>query len=357
MDERIYNFSPGPAMLPDAVLEEIQANLGSLNNSGIGPMELGHRTQAYMQLSDETHTLMRTILNVPENYQIISMHGGARTQFAAIPMNLASQTKAAYYIISGLWSEKAFAEAALSIEPHLLRELVDYKWRHVELDDYDASYVHYTPNETVHGIFIQPPATDLPIIADATSTLLGTKLDISKHALVYAAAQKNMGIAGITFVIIRDDLLANTPMPTTPSIMRYQNQVASNSLYNTPTTFALYVTNLMLKWVQNQGGLSLIAARNHNRSQELYELLEQHPHVYSNLVPTKFRSPLNVTFNLKNPSKIPDFLAQANANGLAALKGHKAVGGLRASIYNGMPNAGVHKLMEFLDDYARKNPE
>lgn len=354
MDARLFNFSPGPAMLPLPVLDEIAANIHVWGNLGVSPMEISHRTEAYKELSNETHQLLKQVLGISDDYEVISMHGGARTQFAAVPINIASKTATGYYIVSGLWSELALNEAKNFVNAQILRKLQpNFGWQYHDLSA-PACYLHYTPNETVHGIYIQAPETDLPLVADATSALLGTKLDINKHDLIYAAAQKNIGIAGLTFVIIKKSLLAdNKPMAKTPSIMHYHNQVASESMYNTPTTFAMYVANLMIKWLISQGGIDKISERNKARSNKLYSYLER-SEFYNKLVPKEFRSPLNVTFDLKDNSLLPDFLAGANAAGLFALKGHKAVGGIRASLYNGMPNSGVDKLLEFLDHFANK---
>lgn len=353
MENRLYNFSPGPAMLPEEVLKEIKENIFSLNGFGAGPMEFGHRTKEFMQLSEETTDLLKEILGIRDNYEVIMMHGGARTQFAAIPLNYGQNNYAEYYV-NGLWSEKAFNEANLFINAHARKTMDDnFVWQtHSAPDNITPAYLHYTPNETVHGILIPPPETDTPLVADATSALLGMKLDVNKHDLIYAAAQKNMGIAGITFVIIKKDFLEKAkPITNTPSIMHYKNQVASMSLYNTPTTFAIYVSNLMFKWVKNFGGLQALIARNLSRSQRLYQTLTQYD-CYECTVPENLRSPLNVCFKLKDESQNSVFLEKAMNNNLYALKGHRVVGGMRASIYNGMPDKGVDTLINFLSEYA-----
>lgn len=355
MQKRLYNFSPGPAMLPLEVLRAIEENLYHFAGLAVSPMEIGHRTQQYEELSSETHDLLRDLLDIPKTHAVISMHGGARTQFSAVPMNLAAQNQKTLYIKSGLWSELAYKEAKVCSNAILHRVLrPDYTWQHNNIDNQDACYIHYTPNETVHGIWIPKPESDLPVVADATSTLLGAELDIKSHGIVYAAAQKNMGIAGVTFVIIDKRLIVDDAcMSLTPGIMRYANQIESNSLYNTPTTFALFVSNLMFKWVKNQGGIKAVATRNKARSDKLYQALED-SHYYTNLVPKELRSPLNITFNLVDQAIIPKFLAAAHAKGLYALKGHRAVGGIRASVYNGMPDDGIDFLIEFLHEFAHQ---
>lgn len=355
MNARLFNFSPGPSMLPEEVIEGISENLHSFQSLALSPMELGHRTKQYEDLSQETHDLLRIILNVPDSHEIISMHGGARTQFAAVPMNLANQKQTTLYIKSGHWSALAFEEAKKFSNAILHKTLKpDYTWQEENSINPDAKYLHYTPNETVHGILIPTPDTNIELVADATSTLLGIEMDIAKHGIIYASAQKNIGIAGITFVIIKKSLIPeNNRMNQIPSIMCYANQVQSKSLYNTPATFSLFVTNLVLKWLQRQGGVEVIIKRNKLRSQRLYAALEASKH-YVDLVPKELRSPLNVTFNLANNALLSKFLAEAHAAGLYALKGHSALGGIRASIYNGMPDNGVDKLIEFLHEFANK---
>lgn len=340
-------------MLPMEVIQEAQDNLFSYEGSGIGIMEFGHRTPAYISLSSATINILKELLGINDDYEIIMMHGGARTQFGAVPLNFCQNNSA--YVTNGLWSSLAFQEAKKLVKTDAVMSMDEnFNWSSKILPDVKYDYLHYTPNETVHGIFIDPPKVDIPIVADATSTLLGINIDIKKHDLIYAAAQKNMGIAGVTFVIVKKSFLENSvENPKLPSMLCYKNHVKNQSMYNTPCTFSVYVAYLMMKWIKQQGGVKALSNRNSERSNILYQTLEKHA-CFSITVPKQLRSPLNVCFKLKNDNMQELFLKMAEDKGLFYLKGHTAVGGIRASIYNGMPNSGVDALIDFIDSFAKK---
>lgn len=355
MNSRKINFSAGPATLPDEVLEIAKSELLSFKKSGMSIMEIGHRTEEYSDISKKTHALLKNILNISDDYEVISMHGGARAQFAAVPMNLAKHKPKALYQISGLWSKKAFDEANQIIDAKIYRKLnKNFKWDPYE-DGHDFAYIHYTPNETVSGVLAPCPDLNMPIIADATSALLAINLDINKHDLIYAAAQKNLGIAGITFLIVKKNLLSNSKvMPFTPGFLRYDNQIQMDSMYNTPSTFSMYMTNLVLEWTVAQGGALALQKRNSTRANIIYKLLSNHE-IYKNLVPEDFRSPTNITFSFIDDKTTAKFLLKAEQKNMYFLKGHSAQGGIRISLYNAMTDYGFDRICEFIETFPRIN--
>lgn len=355
--ERVFNFSPGPATLPLDVLTQAQAEMLNWQQTGVSIMEMGHRDPLFMALADDVVADLAELVALPDSHTILYLHGGARTQFAMVPLNLGNHHTHAHYAVTGLWSQLAAKQAERYLSVEVITEmgqdaqqqavLVHKPARHRQ-----AAYVHYTPNETVDGIYMPMPETTLPLVADATSTLLALEMDIAAHDIIYASAQKNMGIAGVTFVIIRKSLLETcTPLSHTPSILQYHNHHMKKSMYNTPTTFSLYMSGLMFKWLKKQGGIAAFDARHRARSAKLYAKIDALDCYHNSIHPT-LRSPINVTFHLKSEPLTQAFLTFAAQRGLRALKGHRVAGGIRASLYNGMPDAGVDALLSCMDDFA-----
>lgn len=356
---RAYNFCSGPATLPETVLLQAQAELLEWQGQGASVMEISHRSPAFDRLAAEAEQDLRDLLAIPANYQVLFLSGGASQQFAMVPMNLLEPRPQADYLNSGIWSEKAIAEAqrfgditdiaALTVEDGQYRLTEPGGWALNGL----ASYLHYTPNETISGVeygFI-PPAGQVPLVADMSSTLLSRPLDVSRFGLIYAGAQKNIGPSGLTLVIVREDLLERS-LAFTPNIGRYQIHAEHASRYNTPPTFAWYLAGLVFKWLKAQGGLTAMAERNARKAHKLYAAIDASD-FYSNPVHGSCRSWMNVTFRLADAGLEKRFLSEAEQAGLLALAGHRSVGGLRASLYNAMPEAGVDALIEFMREFER----
>lgn len=359
---RVYNFSAGPATLPEEVLRQAQEEMLDWHSLGMSIMELGHRGPEFQSVLEQTEADLREILNIPSNYHVLFIAGGATTQFSMVPLNLLSENcKEADYIETGIWSHKAVAEAkrygninvaATTVVNHGIHSLpLQNDW---QLNP-KAAYVHYTPNETVDGIeFHWVPKTGLiPLVADMTSFILSKPIDVSQFGLIYAGAQKNIGQAGVTVVIVREDLVKE-PLWHTPVLYSYQAQIEQKSCYNTPPTYAIYFAGLVLAWVKRQGGLSVIGERNQRKAKKLYDFIDSHHDFYINKVDPACRAIMNVVFSLKQENLTDGFLNQATQTGLVNLRGHRIAGGCRASIYNAMPEAGVDCLIEFMKDFARK---
>lgn len=357
---RIYNFSAGPSTLPTAVLEQARDELLDWGGTGMSVMEMSHRGKAYVGIAEQAEANLRELLAVPENYKVLFLQGGATGQFAAIPMNLLRGKTSTCYVNTGIWSKKAIAEAKLystvkvaaSAEPaHFSTIPARAEWA----IDKAAAYLHYTSNETIGGVEFQeiPEDGDLPLVADMSSNILSRPVDVSRFGLIYAGAQKNMGPAGITVVIVRDDLIGQT-LPGTPSILNYQQQADNGSMLNTPPTYSWYLLGLVLEWLKAQGGLTAIEAVNERKSGKLYAAIDQSP-FYSNPVDPAYRSRMNVPFRIANADLEKTFLAEAKAAGLVNLEGHRSVGGFRASIYNAMPETGVDALIAFMAEFERKH--
>jgi phosphoserine aminotransferase len=363
---RVYNFSAGPATLPLPVLEQVQQELLDWHGIGSSLIEVSHRGPHFSAVRDEAEARLRQLLAIPEEYAVLFLQGGATLQFAQVVMNLL-RGGSADYIVTGAWSQKAYREA-LRLAP-----LVGGKVRlaasteesgftsapsPAQLDlDPRASYVHLCTNETIHGVEwldLEPLlATGVPLVADMSSHLLSRPIDVRQFGLIYAGAQKNIGPAGLTIVIVRRDLI-NDPWAGTPSVMQYALQEANQSMLNTPPTFAIYVANLVFAWLQEQGGLAAIEAVNRRKAEKLYSAIDALP-LYENRVAKPWRSRMNVPFRLKDERINNPFLAESDAAGLKYLKGHKMVGGMRASIYNAMPEEGVDALVAFLHDFAARH--
>ncbi|MDO5054060.1 MAG: 3-phosphoserine/phosphohydroxythreonine transaminase [Pasteurella oralis] len=357
---KVFNFSAGPAMIPSAVLAQAQTELLNWQNQHTSVMEVSHRGKLFMELATQSVNDLRQLYNIPDNYQILFLQGGARGQFAAIPMNLLKEKGKALYLTSGHWSATAAKEARLFgeiDEINILEQGDELKVGHLDFSDiadqYD--YVHYCPNETISGveIFDIPNVGNAVLVADMSSNILSREIDISQFGLIYAGAQKNLGPAGITIVIVRDDLIGHA-RKTTPTIWNYEIQKNADSMINTPPTFAWYLCALVFKHLLSQGGIEAMEKHNQNKAKLLYEYLDQST-FYRNTVAKPNRSLMNVTFTTSNDELNAKFVTEATAAGLHALKGHKVLGGMRASIYNAMPIEGVEALIAFMQQFAAEN--
>lgn len=360
---KIYNFSPGPAIVPYEVLLKAQEEMLDWQNLGMSVMEISHRSRAFENMAEETRQDLRELMSIPKNYHILFLAGGATTQFSMVPLNLLSKTKKADYVDTGVWSKKAASEAKRYGNINLIQAIKKENELHtiVPITEWGfndaADYMHYTPNETISGIqfhFIpQHKNNNVPLIADMTSYILAENLDVSQFGLIYAGAQKNLGQAGLTVVIIRDDLVTDS-LPFTPILYQYKIQVENQSFYNTPPTYAWYFTSLVLKWLKKMGGVKKIAAINQQKAKKLYQLIDECKDFYTNSVHQDARSIMNVVFNLTKEHLTEIFLKEAAAVGLLNLKGHRLQGGIRASIYNAMPEKGVDKLVSFMKEFRNR---
>lgn len=359
---KMLNFSAGPAMLPEEVLLQAQAEMLDWNNTGASVMEIGHRGPEFKKVAEESEADLRELMQIPNHYQILFLSGGATHQFAMIPMNLLRDNKKADYVDTGVWSKKAIAEAKNFGDVKVVAELVhENNQFYIPTQDKwtsrtDAAYLHYTPNETIEGIEFQwvPQTGKIPLIADMTSMILSRHIDVNQYGLIYAGAQKNLGQAGITIVIIREDLIKE-PIPGTPTLYRYHAHAENKSFYNTPPTYAWYITGLVLKWMKKKGGISNFEAMNKRKAKKLYDVVDGYPEFYMTHVAPTCRSLMNVVFNLKTPELTEKFLLEATQKNFRYLKGHRLVGGVRASIYNAMPEEAVDGLVEFMQEFAEKN--
>jgi phosphoserine aminotransferase len=362
---RIWNFSAGPAVLPQPVLEQIRDELLDWHGAGLGVMEMSHRGKEFTAIIEQAEADLRDLLGVPANYKVLFLQGGATQQFAQIPMNLLSG-KSADYLVTGSWSKKAFKEAqrigsvrcAGSTEGAAFQSLPDPAM--LDLDP-QAAYFHLCTNETIHGVEVPPeyllPAsvsTTVPIIVDMSSHILSRPIDVSRYGLIYAGAQKNIGAAGVTLVIVREDLLGRAAA-NIPSVMDYAVMAENGSMLNTPPTFAIYVAGLIFQWLKKQGGLAAIERVNAEKAALLYACIDGSQGFYRNPVAIDCRSRMNVPFTLADSTLDATFLAESKAAGLASLKGHKSFGGMRASIYNAMPLEGVRVLVDFMNGFARRH--
>ncbi|AZQ84483.1 3-phosphoserine/phosphohydroxythreonine transaminase [Colwellia sp. Arc7-635] len=354
----VYNFCAGPAMLPVDVMKKAQSEFLDFAGTGSSVMELSHRSKQFIAVAEKAEADLRNLMAIPENYKVLFCHGGGRGQFSAVALNLLGTSKKADYIITGAWSKSAAEEASHYGDINVIDVMDDSNGvqsvkasKDWPLNE-DAAYVHYCPNETVDGIeiFEVPNTGDIPLIADMSSTILSREFDVSRFGLIYAGAQKNIGPSGLTLVIVREDLLGNAHIDT-PSIMNYDVLAQNGSMYNTPPTYAWYLAGLVFEWLQAQGGVSAIAQVNLKKAQLLYQYIDDSD-FYTNAISAENRSLMNVPFWLVDDSLSTDFVVQAEALGLTALKGHRMVGGMRASIYNAMPIEGVQALIDFMKKFA-----
>ncbi|WP_406643375.1 3-phosphoserine/phosphohydroxythreonine transaminase [Pectobacterium brasiliense] len=358
---QIFNFSAGPAMLPVEVLRRAEQELCNWNGLGTSVMEISHRSKEFMQVAAESEQDLRDLLKIPSNYKVLFCHGGARAQFAAVPLNLLGERSTADYIDGGYWAHSAINEAEKYCTPNVIDvktrvgELRGIKpMREWKLSD-DAAFVHYCPNETIDGIAIEeePDFGDKIVIADYSSSILSRRIDVSRYGVIYAGAQKNIGPAGLTLVIVREDLLGKARREL-PSILDYKVLADNDSMFNTPPTFAWYLSGMVFKWLKEYGGLAEMEKRNQEKADLLYSAIDGND-FYRNDVAVANRSRMNVPFLLADSALDKVFLEESVAAGLHALKGHRVVGGMRASIYNAMPLEGVKALTEFMADFARRH--
>lgn len=356
---QIYNFSAGPAILPRPVLEEAQKELVDYHGTGMSIMEMSHRGGAYDAVHEEALANLRELLNAPDDYAILFMQGGASQQFAMIPMNFLPKDKAADYTLSGAWAKKAVDEAKNIGKVNVIADTDKARPTRVPSPDdlklnRDAAYVHITSNETISGAqWPSFPKTHAPLAADMSSDILSRRIDVSQFGLIYAGAQKNLGPSGVTIVVIRKDW-AEQGAKDLPAIFQYRTAIENNSLYNTPPTFAIYLVMLVTRWARNEGGVPEIEKRNKQKAARLYDAIDA-TEFYSGAADPAYRSLMNVTFNLPAPELEAQFAKEAEKEGLSGLKGHRSVGGLRASIYNAFPEKGVDALIAFMREFERKN--
>lgn len=355
---RVHNFSAGPSALPESVLRQAQTEMLEWRDSGMSVMEMSHRGKQFSIIAEELESDLRELLAIPANYKVLFLQGGASAQFSLIPQNILNGKAKACYVNTGAWSEKAIQDAkaycevvvSASSEASKFTQIPDFASWTV---DQGAAYLHYTSNETIHGVEFQsiPEAKGLTLVSDMSSNILSRRFDVSQFGLIYAGTQKNMGPAGVTVVIVRDDLVGHA-VKGTPPVFDYAQQVKNGSMLNTPATYSWYLVGLVLKWLQEQGGVDAIEQRNISKAAKLYAVIDQSA-LYSNPVEKTVRSRMNVPFILADEALDKPFLAAAEANGLFELKGHRSVGGMRASIYNAMPEAGVDALCEFIKEFER----
>jgi phosphoserine aminotransferase len=358
MSERIYNFSPGPATLPYSVLEEAAKDIVNFKGKGIGLIEMSHRSKDFMAVTDETEALVRELLEVPENYKVLFLQGGASSQFFMVPMNLLGADKKATYLNTGTWAKKAIKEAKLLGDIDVAYSGEESRFNRIpEEDEYtvdrSSEYLYLCSNNTIYGTqFAQFPGKGSMLVCDMSSDIFSRSLDISRFGVIFAGAQKNMGPAGVTLVIIREDLLDKTP-ENVPTMLRYQTHVDKGSMFNTPPTFAIYCVGRVLNWLKEQGGVGAMQQRNEEKAALLYEAIDGND-FYRGHAEKASRSLMNVTFNLPTPELEAEFIAEATALGMDGLKGHRSIGGCRASIYNAFPREGVEKLVAFMAEFATK---
>jgi phosphoserine aminotransferase len=357
---RVFNFAAGPATLPLEVLEQAQSELTDWGGSGMSVMEVSHRSKAFKGVATELEASLRELLAVPSGYKVIFLQGGASAQFAGIPLNLAAADATADYLNTGAWSKKAIGEAKHYCKVNVAADEAASAYNTVPAPGSlkltaGAAYVHYTPNETIGGVEFGyvPQVGAVPLVADFSSTFLSRPIDVSRFGLIYAGAQKNVGPAGLCIVIVREELIGKA-RPGTPQVLDYKAMADDGSMLNTPPTFAWYIAGLVLKWIIGKGGLAAMEALNRAKAEALYAAIDQSG-FYRNPVAKDCRSWMNVPFILARPELDKPFLAEAQAAGLTNLEGHRSVGGMRASIYNAMPLAGVQALIGFMQEFQRRN--
>jgi phosphoserine aminotransferase len=357
---RVFNFSAGPAVLPEEVLAQAAAEMLDWHGSGMSVMEMSHRGKEFVGIAEGAERDLRELLAVPEGYTVLFLQGGASLQFAMVPMNLLGGAKRADYVNTGEWSKKAIKEAKAFCEVNVAASSEDRNFSYVPEQsgwklDPDAAYVHVCTNETIGGVEFQwvPDAGRVPLVADMSSHILSRPVDVSRYALIYAGAQKNIGPAGLTIVIVRNDLLGRAPRGT-PSMLDYKVHAEAQSMSNTPPTYAIYIAGLVFAWLKRQGGVAAMEQKNIAKAKLIYDLLDASP-FYASPVRKSDRSRMNVPFTLPDERLDAEFLKGAEARGMFQLKGHRSVGGMRASIYNAMPLAGVERLVRYMREFAQKH--
>lgn len=356
---RLFNFCAGPAALPEAVLSQAQSELLDWQGRGLSVMEMSHRSAEFVAIAETAEADLRELMNIPDDYAVLFLQGGASQQFSAVPMNLLNGKTKANYVNTGQWSKKAIKEAKRYCEVNVAASSEEDNFASIPAFDSwnidsDAAYLHYTPNETIGGVeFFWTPEVDMPLVADMSSTILSRPIEVDKFGLIYAGAQKNIGPSGLTLVIVRKDLLGNAH-PLTPAMLDYKVHADAGSMSNTPPAYGWYMAGLVFKWLKAQGGLPAIAAINRRKVEKLYGFIDAND-FYANPVEIASRSSMNVPFTLADSELDKTFLQQSETAGLLNLKGHRSVGGMRASIYNAVPEAAVDALIAFMDDFAKKN--
>lgn len=360
--ERVFNFSAGPSMLPEQVLNRAAEEMLCYQNSGMSVMEMSHRSPVYEKIIADAEALLREVMEIPQNYKVLFLQGGASTQFAAVPLNLLNKSGKADYILSGQFSTKAYQEAQKYGDIKAVASSKDANFSFVpktEKTDFrsDADYVHICFNNTIYGTKFSyiPETGDIPLVADMSSCILSEPIDVKKFGLIYAGAQKNMSAAGLTVVIVREDLIGNARKDT-PAMLDYKLMADNGSMYNTPPCWCIYIAKLVYEWILELGGLEAMKKRNEEKAKLLYDYLDSQNY-YLAPVAKESRSMMNVTFITGNAELDKKFASKASAAGLQNLKGHRSVGGMRASIYNAMPKAGVEKLVAFMKEFAKNNPK
>jgi phosphoserine aminotransferase len=356
--ERVFNFSAGPAALPLEVLQQAQTELVNWRESGLSVMEMSHRGKEYMSIQAEAEADLRELMGIPANYKVLFLQGGASLQFAMVPMNLLRGKPSADYLNTGEWSKKAIKEIKKFGAANVIASSEDRNFSYAPPEsqwklDPNAAYVHITQNETIGGveIFSTPDTGSVPLVSDMSSTILSRPIDVSKYGLIYAGAQKNIGPAGLTLVIVREDLIGQT-LPGTPTMMDYKIQADGDSMYNTPPTYAIYIAGLVFKRLKAKGGLTAMEKQNRSKAQILYDVLDASS-FFDSPVAVENRSLMNIPFTLKNPDLDEEFLKGAKVRGMIQLKGHRSVGGMRASIYNAMPIEGVQVLAAYMKEFEK----
>ncbi len=357
---RVYNFSAGPSMLPVSVLKKAQEEMLDMGGSGQSVMEMSHRSPEYQAIIDKAEATFREIMNVPDNYKVLFLQGGASTQFAMVPLNLASKSKKADYVTTGQWSKKALAEAKRFIDAAEIASSADKTFSYLPKVDKSmltegADYVHITYNNTIYGTHYNtlPDFGDRTLVADMSSCILSEEVDFNKFGLVYAGAQKNMGPAGVTVVVVREDLIGDA-MDITPTMLNYKTHADNGSMFNTPPTYGIYICGLVYEWIKEMGGVSVMHETDVKKAEILYDFLDNSKMFRGTVVP-KDRSIMNVPFVTDSDELNGKFVAEAKAKGFVNLKGHRTVGGMRASIYNAMPVEGVEKLVAFMAEFEKEN--
>jgi phosphoserine aminotransferase len=358
MPERIYNFSAGPSTLPYEVLQQAAKDIVNFNDKGIGLIEMSHRSKEFVAVADETEALLREIFEVPSNYKILFLQGGASTQFAMVPMNLLKSGQKATYLNTGTWSKKAIKEARLFGDVEVAYSSEESVFNHVPASgdytvDPDSEYLYFVSNNTIYGTQFHDFPSHKTLICDMSSDILSRKIDVGKYGIIFAGAQKNMGPAGCAVVIIREDLLDRVP-ENTPTMFKYSTHAEKDSMFNTPPCFAIYTIGLVLKWLKGLGGIEAMEKINNEKAALLYDAIDSSD-FYRGHAKKESRSMMNITFNLPTPELEAQFIQEAAALGFDGLKGHRSVGGCRASIYNAFPAEGVKKLIDFMKEFETKN--
>ncbi len=357
---RAYNFCAGPATLPEPVLQQARDEMLNWNNTGMSVMEMSHRSSEFVHIAETAEKDFRELAGISDNYAVLFMQGGASSQFSCIPLNLLGDKTSADYINTGIWSQKAIAEARRYADVNVAASSESCGFTTVPAPstwqtNAQAAYLHYTPNETIGGLeydFI-PESGDVPLVADMSSTILSRPLDTSKFGMIYAGAQKNIGPSGLVVVVIRKDLLGKA-QKATPTMMNYQVFADNGSMYNTPATYSWYLAGLVFKWLKAQGGVKAMGEMNSRKAKKLYDFIDTNE-FYANPIDPRFRSWMNIPFTLAEDALNGEFLKGADARGLLNLKGHRSVGGMRASIYNALPEAGVDALIQYMAEFSKEH--